>query len=58
MLDYATAAAARAHGGKDEGQAVAEALVSGERWCPLVKRPDGGLRAGLWEFPGTGMPCP
>ncbi len=29
-----------------------QSLPAGQRWFLLVQRPDQGLLAGLWEFPG------
>eukprot|EP00798_Chlamydomonas_sp_ICE-L_P005521 gene5521-4154_t len=57
MLDYSLAAKAAAASGGDsstgDGTASAALLSSSDRHYLMTKRPDGGLLAGLWEFPGV-----
>lgn len=49
MLDFALGAKAKASGGGGD----AELLANGQRHYLMVQRPEGGLLAGLWEFPGA-----
>ncbi|KAG1670122.1 hypothetical protein FOA52_013698 [Chlamydomonas sp. UWO 241] len=51
MFEFAAPAAAGASGvGAESGR---EVLARGERYFLLVQRPEEGLLAGLWEFPGV-----